>query len=185
MRPEAMPIRAECPEPWRWSAPDDFATEAEVSAFLGDLVRVLKPATVIETGSYLGYTAQAIGRALALVGGTLVTLEVDGDRAAAAAGRCAGLPVTVLAQSSLTYTPTALIDVLFLDSEFETRMPELRHFRPYASPRCVVVLHDSAPTTYPGWELLDQGMRAVVADGIVQPWLTLPTPRGVGLTRYR
>src|SRR3990172_4705889 len=64
-RREELYARPECPQPGRWSAPDGVATETDVSALLGALVRALKPDLVVETGSYLGHTTEAIGRALA------------------------------------------------------------------------------------------------------------------------
>jgi predicted O-methyltransferase YrrM len=186
MRVEAMPVRAECPEPARWSAPDDWASEAEVSRFLGDLVELVKPDLVIETGSYHGDTSREIGGALAsLQRGQLVCLELDPSRAAQTAARCLTLPVEVIEGPSLAYQPSAPIDLLFLDSDFPIRMTELRYFHQWASPRCVVVLHDSVETAYPGWDLMGRAMTAVVDEGLVWPWLHLPTPRGVGLTRYR
>jgi hypothetical protein len=49
----------------------------------------------------------------------------------------------------------------------------------------VIVAHDSAITTaYPGVSGFYADMDAAVADGIVQPWLRLPTPRGLAMTRY-
>jgi hypothetical protein len=73
-----------------------------------------------------------------------------------------------------------------LDTDFSSRIEELIHFRQWASPRCVIALHDpSVPTSYPGVPGMLTAMEEVVAAGIVQPWLTLPTPRGLALTRYR
>jgi hypothetical protein len=50
----------------------------------------------------------------------------------------------------------------------------------------VIVCHDSAvPENYPGVPAFFAALEAVVSEGIVLPWLKLPTPRGVALTRYR
>jgi predicted O-methyltransferase YrrM len=187
MRAEALKPRPECPEPGRWLAPDQWASEADVSVFLGDLAHLLKPDFVVETGAYHGDTSVQIGQALHELGrGHLVSLEVDPERAAHAALATVGLPVSVWRQSSLDYEPTAPIDLLFLDSEFAIRMAELRRFRAWASPRCVVVLHDPCvPSRYPDVSLMLAEMDAVISDGLVYPWLTLPTPRGLALTRYR
>lgn len=181
MRPETVGRRVDCPEPWRWSAPDVWASESAVSEFLGDLVRLLKPDRIVETGAYLGFTSYAIGTAL--VGenrGRLVSLEIDPARAAQATARCLGLPVDILTTSSLDYRPDGPIDLLFSDSEFLLRGPEIRYYRQFASPRCVVALHD----TVVGKQSMGAEIRALVADGVVRPWLDFPTPRGFSLTRY-
>jgi predicted O-methyltransferase YrrM len=185
MRPEAVAPRAECPDPSRWEAPDKWASEVEVSRFLGALTALLKPTLVVETGTYHGDTAAEIGLALSVLQvGRLVSLEVDPARAALADVRCLGLPVTVVAGPSLSYVPAGQIDLLFLDSDFPIRIDELIHFRRWASPRCVIALHDTA-VTYPGSDIMQTAMRGVVASHMIEPWLCLPTPRGLGLTRYR
>ncbi len=81
--------------------------------------------------------------------------------------------------------PEQPIDLLFVDSGFPDRMQEVRYFQEWASPRCVIVAHDSAvPTSYPGVPDFFADMAQVVEDGIVHPWVKLPTPRGLALTRY-
>jgi len=187
MRAEALPPRPECPEPGRWSAPDAWATETDVSAFLGDLVRALKPDYVIETGSYVGYTAEQIGLALRDLGrGQLVSIELAETKAQQARARTDGLPVTIVTNRAAHVEPTQPVDLLFVDSGWDDRMVEVRHFHRWASPRCVIVAHDTAvPTDYPGVPAFFASLQAVVDDGLVEPWLKLPTPRGLALTRYR
>lgn len=187
MRPESVPARPECPEPDRWSAPDVWASESAVSQFLGHLVSLIKPDFVLETGAYLGYTAEQIGLALRAEGrGFGVSLDTNGDRVEQAKRRAYALPVEVVTVSSMDYVPPQPIDLLFVDSDFQIRMAEVRRFQPYASPRCVVVLHDCAvPRTYPGVPQMLQDMDDVVNDGVVQPWVHFPTPRGLSITRYR
>ncbi len=185
MRPETVRARPECPEPGRWSAPDDWASEDEVSAFLGELTYLIKPDSVIETGSYLGHTSRDIGRALAELGrGSLVSIERDTTRAEAARMLTNGLPVRVVTGSSLDYMPLEPIDLLFIDSDFPIRIAEIRYFKPWASPRCVIALHDAAIDYYPGSGAMQRDMRIAVSEGVIQPFLQLPTPRGLGLTRY-
>lgn len=185
MRSEGV-INRECVRPERWSAPDDYASEREVSRFIGDLCRLLKPVQVVETGSYHGDTSYEIGVALQENGeGSLLSLEYAQERAMKATERCAGLPVHVSCQHSLSVSVSQPIDLLFLDSEFETRMQELQHFAPMCSPQCVIVLHDSAATRgWPGVDVMYERMEALVSAGVIQPWLRLPTPRGLALTRF-
>ncbi len=187
MRAEALEPRPECPEPGRWSAPDEWATESDVSRLIGDLVRALKPDYVVETGSYVGYTSREIGLALRELGrGHLLSIEIAHAKAEQARSRTFGLPVTIVTNRAAHVEPSHPIDLLFVDSGWADRMVEVRHFQSWASPRCVIVAHDSAVTeAYPGVPGFYADMQAAVDDGIVLPWLKLPTPRGVALTRYR
>ena len=179
MRPEQHHARVECPEVGRWSAPDLQASEAETSRCLASLVDLLKPDLVVETGAYLGHTSQAIGQALVLVGrGRLVTLERHPERAAEARARTAGLPVTVETADSTAWEPPGPIDLLFLDTELGTRPQEIARFAPWASPRCVLVVHDTQDPALRG------ALDGLAREGVTTPWVYLPTPRGIGLSRY-
>lgn len=180
-RPEEMWGRPECPDVSRWSAPDGVATETEVTALLAALVTALKPGLVIETGSYLGHTSEAIGRALQREArGRLLTFEIAPDRAEHVRRKVYGLPVDVVTGTAQTCNLGGeRVDLLFVDSEYDARIEEIRFFRRWASKRCVVVAHDSVVVDYKR-KLADlHGL-----EGIVQPWLHLPTPRGLSVTRY-
>lgn len=178
MRPEQHHARLECPDVGRWTAPDIMASEVEVSEFLAHLVRLLKPEFVVETGTYQGDTAAAIGHALSIEStGQLVTLEVDADLAVLAQSRVKMWPVTVLNQPAMSYTPPRLIDLLFVDSG-EYRMEEIRYFQRWASPRCVIVCHDTQQ------ESLRRELDVLHKQGVTKAWVWLPTPRGLGLSRY-
>lgn len=167
--------RLDCPHPERWHSADDDSTEFEVSELVASFVRALQPDFVVETGTAFGQTAELIGRALEANGqGRLVTLEPDADRAEMSRDRCQGLPVEVRQQSSLDYTPDQVIDFAWFDSLFNLRPQELMRFRPWFTPRTVVGFHDTGPQ-HPVRRSLDQ----LVADGMLEPPLYLPTPRGV------
>jgi predicted O-methyltransferase YrrM len=171
------PPSDECPEPELWHAPDRAGTEVEVSDFLGALCTVLRPRRVLETGSYRGHSAEAMGRALLGVG-HLDSLEVDPLLADEARGRVEGLPVTVHGTSSLDFTPEEPLDLIFFDSEFEIRPLEMARFRPFASRRCVWALHDSRH------DGLLSALEELRGRGVVTQVLQLPTPRGLALGRY-
>jgi predicted O-methyltransferase YrrM len=150
-----------------------MATEEEVTHLLGALCVALRPHRVLETGTYDGDTAEAMGKAL--IGyGHLDSLEIDPERAAKARGRVAGLPVDVHAVSSLDWTGGPY-DLMFFDSDGPMRAAELRRF---ANPGAVWVLHDAK---HP--EVTDplEGLRA---DGIIGAWIELPTPRGLAMGRF-
>ncbi len=187
MRPEEVPPRAECPEPARWSAPDGNATENEVSALVGAFVAALKPDYVIETGSYHGDTTEEIGAALQALGrGRLLSIEMEPEHANIARMRVVGLPVTVTVAKASEVLPDEPIDLIFIDAGTDDRIHQVRHFKEFASPRCVILYHDSALLeAAPGIKEMFADMQTLVDEGTVQPWLKLPTPRGLALTRYR
>jgi hypothetical protein len=146
---------------------------------LASLVDLLKPDLVVETGAYLGHTSRVIGQALAqLERGRLVALEIDPTRAAEARVMTAGLPVTVETVDAMTWTPPGPIDLLFLDTELGTRPQEILRFAPWASVRCAIVVHDTQDAS------LREALNALAAEGVTEPWVYLPTPRGLGLSRY-
>jgi hypothetical protein len=171
--------RADCPHPGRWHSDDDDSTEIEVSRLVAAFIGALQPDFVVETGTAFGQTAELIGLALQENGqGRLVTLEPDPERAAISRARCFGLPVEVLEQASLDYTPDQPVDFAWFDSLLTLRPLELLRYRPYLSARAVVGFHDTGPQ-HPVRTSLDR----LVADLHLAPPLYLPTPRGVCFAR--
>jgi len=170
--------RPDCPHPEFWTALDAMATEVEVTELVGAMVRALQPEFCVETGSWSGDTTYVIGAALTRNGhGELVSLEIDEKKAAEAAARCEGLPVTVLAQSSMSYTPDRPIDFAWFDSACELRPQEFFRYSIAMHDRTVVGFHDTGPQ-HPVRELLAPLERS----GALQP-IYLPTPRGVCFAR--
>lgn len=170
--------RPGCPHPEHWHAPDAQATETEVTALVAAMVVALQPDFCIETGSWIGTTTRAIGRALAQSGhGELVSLEVDEDRCRAAREACRGLPVHVANLSSMTYLPTQAVDFAWFDSLSELRPQEFLRYLPWMHDRTVVGFHDTGPQ-HPVRDLLAPLERS----GVIQP-LYLPTPRGAMFAR--
>lgn len=173
------PPRGECPFPERWHSSDAYSTEDEVTWLVAAYVRALQPDFVIETGTCQGNTAVAIGETLLTNGqGELVTLEIDAALAASAEKRCAGLPVTVLSQSSLSWMPNRTIDFAFFDSDAHRRHDEFLRYLPWMTSRTVVGFHDTGPQ-HPVRNYLDK----LTADGLLVSPLYLPTPRGVCFAR--
>ena len=163
-----------CPSPHLWHAHDGMATEVEVIELVAAFVRALQPEVVVETGTHRGFTAEAIGDALARNGhGRLYTLEVDADLHAEASDRTAGLPVTCLLLNSAEFVPPAPVDFAWFDPDTDLRLPESQRFRPWMHDRTLVGFHDTAPhhVYRPTLDVL----------GIVL--LDLPTPRGVTFGR--
>jgi Methyltransferase domain len=167
--------RPDCPNPGRWHAHDEYAAEVEVCALVGAMVTAVRPDHVVETGTHVGHMAYAIGQALHEAGqGELTTLEILDGFADQAEARCAGLPVTVVRQSSLDWTPTAPVDLAWFDSEPHLRAAEFVRFLPWMHARTVVGFHDTAPH-HATRSFLDP----LVADGLLEPPLYLDTPRGL------
>lgn len=170
--------RVDCPSPECWSAPDRKAAEAEVAQLLGALCRALRPDLALETGSYLGHTAQAIGSALDH-GGHLDTLETDPGCFLQARERTVGLPVEVHLEHSLVFVPDRPLDFVFFDADIELRKEEMARYRDFASPRCVWTVHDAHH------HLVRDAVNELEEAGIVSASTTLPTPRGLAIGRYR
>lgn len=167
----------DCPRPELWHAPDSAATEIEVSQFLGALCVALRPARVLETGAYKGYTSEAMGNALVGIG-RLDSLEVDAALAKEARARVEGLPVSVHEVSSLEFVPEGPLDLIFFDSEYDLRPLEMARFRQFASRRCTWILHDSRH------ESLRAALDEFREGGLITDVTHLPTPRGLALGRY-
>lgn len=161
-----------CPKPERWHATDPHSTEIEVSELVSGFVRALQPDYVVETGTCIGQTAYMIGLALQANGhGRCESLDVNVDFVNVARERCAGLPVSILAMSSLVFTPLEPIGFAWFDSFLELRIPEFERYRPFMRPGTVVGFHDTAPHFGDFGDAIDDlpGVRTI----------KLPTPRGV------
>lgn len=167
------PVRPGC-DTSRWSAPDNMGSETEVSRFLAALVDLLHPERVLETGSYLGHTAAAIGSALLKQGyGHLDSIEIDSAMADQARAMCMGLPVTIHTGDSLDHTGE--YDLMFFDSAIESREAEMRRFR---NRGVLWVLHD---TRNPH---LQDVIYALQRDCIINEVLRFNTPRGLAMGRF-
>lgn len=173
-----------CPYPAAWTSEDRIAMEKDVAFFLGALVLALKPVCIVETGTYLGQTAEAMGRAAKENGfGTVYTLEVDANRVEQAQRRCMGLPVVCVYGDSRQFVPPAPIDLLVLDTEPELRDIELIYYRQWASPRCIIAVHDTAVVFESRFIEMTERLKALVPK-TVSGWIELPTPRGLMLGQY-
>ena len=137
---------AECPHPERWHATDPQSTEMEVTELVAAFIRALQPDYVVETGTCVGNTAEAIGRALQANGqGRLVSLEVDPNLVLRAKERCEGLPVEIVQASSMAWEPQEPIGFAFFDSLVPLRIQELERYRPWLPGGAIVGFHDTAP----------------------------------------
>jgi hypothetical protein len=130
---------------------------------------------VIETGTAYAQTARVIGKALKRNGhGRLVTLEVNPHLVEVARRLCVGLPVELVQESSLEYTPCAPVDFAWFDSLLDIRADEFRRYFPYMHNRTIVGFHDTASHHVGVQDSID----ALAAEGLLR-CIRLPTPRGV------
>jgi predicted O-methyltransferase YrrM len=168
--------RPDCPHPERWHSTDADSTEIEVSELVGAFVRALQPDLVVETGAAWGQTSAYIGEALLANGqGTLVTCDPDPDRVEATTERCKGLPVIVLAATSLEMIESIHSPVGFawFDSLIELRVPEFRALLPNLASGTIVAFHDTGPH----FDL--RPMIEILAQEQLLRIIHLATPRGV------
>lgn len=174
----------ECGTPFLWSMIDGWTAEAETLEFLYGLVRLIKPRVCVETGTWHGHAAVAIGRALRENGfGMLVTLESDAENLEVARRRLErarlGEWVTPVEGASLEYNPPEGIDFLLLDSDLQIRGEEFLKFLPQINEGATVVFHDTSSR--------HQAVREAIADLVARGLLTtieFATPRGLVLARY-
>jgi predicted O-methyltransferase YrrM len=171
--------RSECPRPDFWTSEDVEATENEVIAGVGGLVRLLQPEYVIETGTHRGFMAESIGAALLENGhGELDTIEIDPELHKEAKRRVFKAPnVNAVLGDSLEFTPKGPIDFAWLDSgPGDVRAKEFIRFYPFMHSRTIVGFHDCGVHHRTIREACIQLARA----GRLIP-IFLPTPRGVAL----
>lgn len=180
--PESRWVEADerCPHPEFWHSTDGSSTEVEVSELIAGLVRGLQPRLCIETGSAYGQTTRAIARALEENGhGLLVTYEVDDEQRNAIRSMVDDRHVLVAGDSLKgSLDGFGPLDFAFLDSNYETRVPEFNHFRRWMRLGTIVAFHDTRPGA--GEHRMDRSLREEL-DGLDLALIDLPTPRGLTL----
>jgi len=162
-----------------WSMFDGFTAEAEVLDFLYALVRMVKPARAIETGTWLGRSAVAISSAMRDNGfGKLTSLELDPEVAKYALAEIHSAQlrdwVEVIIERSLNFEPDKELEFALLDSDIGVRAEEFRHLYEKMAPGATVVFHDTG--------VQHLGLAESIGELISQGRLVgsfLPTPRGI------
>ncbi len=170
--------RDECPNPGRWTSVDVDATENEVIAGVGGLVRLLQPEYVIETGTYKGHMAAAIAAALKDNGhGHLDTLEIKSELCEEARFVIgSGMDVTEIHNmDAMEFWPKNPIDFAWLDSD-SSRGDEFMRYHKFMHSRTVVGFHDTGIHH----RVIKEQVIQLAEQGFLVP-IFLPTPRGVAL----
>lgn len=182
---EYVPASQECPHPERWHMVDPQTCELEVLEFLKCLVRTVKPQLIVETGTFIGYSALKMAEGLKDNGfGRIVTIEYDPAVFAKAKKRidASGLGdwIEYRNQSSVETKIDGTIDLLFSDSHLLIREQELRHFLPQISPYGLILVHDASSQI----EKVREAMLRLELEGLISTVL-LSTPRGMAIAQKR
>lgn len=125
----------------------ETAAEIEMQQFLYGMVRVLKPALVVETGTYYGHSAWAMALACKRnAKGRVVSCEVNREYLERARYLCSGgLGEDVSDRLELRECPSWDLpelreaDFVFCDSDYKFRSEEIVRVKPGA----VIVVHDT------------------------------------------
>ena len=183
--PEYHRATPECPHPERWHMYDSMTAEAEVLEFLRTLVTTLKPALIVETGSFLGVSTLWMAEGMKANGfGKIVSCEFDPIVFAKAQEKIAisGLSqfIELRNESSLEMTVEGTIDILFSDSDMPIRAAEVRRFLPQVRSTGLILLHDASSHL----KVVRDAAFALEAEGLLS-CIFLPTPRGLVLAQKR
>ena len=128
----------------------DYASvEVEVGMLWSSLVLLLRPAQVLETGTYLGFSTSCIAAALRALGGERQIVSIDPEPRE---HLWLGTPLARLVQYIPKFSQEAAADVagrsfdmLVLDSDhhYGTIMAELAIFEPILRDGGTILMHDS------------------------------------------
>jgi predicted O-methyltransferase YrrM len=164
---------------------DSMTAEAEVLEFLRTLVTTLKPALIVETGSFLGVSTLWMAEGMRSNGfGKIFSCEFDPLVFAKAQEKIAasGLAefIELRNESSLEMQVEGTIDILFSDSDVDIRAAEVRRFLPQIRSTGLILMHDASSHL----KVVRAAAFALEAEGLVS-CIFLPTPRGLVLAQKR
>lgn len=177
-----------------FSAFNDAGVECEVGEFLYAVTRLLKPQNVLETGTHWGIGATYIGHAIKDNGhGFLQTLEFNNENFIKADERLhkQGLEkyatTYLLDVSKVEANNITKYDLIFLDTEPQTRFSELEKFYPMLNEGGYIFIHDLHRHMHQipveghewGWPYgkIPKEMDYLIKHGDLRPF-HFPTPRG-------
>src|SRR3984885_6343468 len=183
--PEYHRATPECPPPERWHMFDSMTAEAEVLEFLRTLITTLKPALVVETGSFLGASTLWIAEGLKANGfGRIISCEYDPVVFAKAKEKIAasGLSewIELRNESSLEMKIEGTIDIFFSDSDMPIREAEVKRYLPQIRSTGLILMHDASSHL----KIVRDAAFSLEAEGLVS-CIFLPTPRGLVLAQKR
>lgn len=176
---------------------NDAGVEIETGEFLYGMIRVLKPANVLETGTHWGIGSAYMGQALKDNGtGQLDTLEFLPEIRDRAVKRFEDLGLSDVISAHFgdarVYDPgDKRYGFILLDTEPQTRFSELVRFYDYLIPGGFVFIHDlhrhmgqvgqnpdHPKEPFWPWGKIPDIIKRWVSDGNLRP-MHFPTPRGL------
>jgi predicted O-methyltransferase YrrM len=185
VQPEYVPPTHECPHPERWKMVDSQTSELEVLDFLKSIVMTVKPDLVVETGTFIGYSAIKMAEGLKANGfGRIITIEYDPAIFAKAKERidASGFAAWIEYRnaSSLETMIDGAIDIFFSDSHLPIREDEIRRFLPQINPQGLILVHDASSH----FAVVRDAVLRLEAEGLISTVL-LSTPRGMVVAQKR
>jgi predicted O-methyltransferase YrrM len=185
VQPEYVGATLECPHPEWWQMVDSQSSELEVLDFLKSIVLTTKPRLIVETGTFIGYSAIKMAEGLKANGfGKLITIEFDPDIFVKAKQRIdlSGLRdwIEYRNASSLETPIDGTIDLLFSDSHLTIREQEIRRFLPQIDPRGLILIHDASSH----FKVVREAALRLEQEGLISVVL-LSTPRGLVIAQKR
>ncbi len=185
VQPEYVGATPECPHPEWWQMVDSQSSELEILDFLKSMVLTAKPRLIVETGTFIGYSAIKMAEGLKANGfGKLITIEFDPDIFAKAKQRIdlSGLRdwIEYRNASSLETPIDGTIDLLFSDSHLTIREQEIRRFLPQIDPRGLILVHDASSH----FKVVREAALRLEQEGLISVVL-LSTPRGLVIAQKR
>jgi len=185
VQPEYVGATPECPHPEWWQMVDSQSSELEVLDFLKSIVITAKPRLIVETGTFIGYSAIKMAEGLKANGfGKLITIEFDPAIFAKAKERidASGLRdwIEYRNASSLETPIDGTIDIFFSDSHLSIREQEIRRFLPRIDARRLILVHDASSH----FKVVREAALRLEQEGLISVVL-LSTPRGLVIAQKR
>jgi predicted O-methyltransferase YrrM len=185
VQPEYVAATPECPHPEWWQMVDSQSSELEVLDFLKAIVTTAKPRLIVETGTFIGYSAIKMAEGLKANGfGKLITIEFDPAIFAKAKERidASGLGdwIEYRNASSLETPIDGTIDIFFSDSHLTIREQEIRRFLPQIDARGLILVHDASSH----FKVVREAALRLEQEDLISVVL-LSTPRGLVIAQKR
>lgn len=161
---------------------DPTGISVEEGEFLYGLIRICRPAYVLETGTNVGVSASYIALALEHnKHGHLVTIEHNGyiaDIARDKLGKMGFTNVHVHTGTVESFQPEKPIEFAWLDSELAIRFGELERFYDQMTPGAIACIHDIWDISHPEFRGFPEKLKNLVKTGKLRG-MSFKTPHGV------
>jgi len=185
IQPEVTPATGSCLEPYRWSCYDGVSTEIEVLEFLHAFVRMIKPKTILETGTYLGHAAVYMALAQKQNGfGNLLSCDTDEEVLKRAISLAMQNDIQmninfVLRQGCdvISQMDERSLDLVFIDSgDEQTRIDEINLVLRKIVPGGFLIVHDIKKLN-----MVRSHLHYLEHKAVLNGMCIKCTPRGLGL----